>query len=365
MCQPGTATCVLVDHVQISTATTGLRVLQTAVTGLSLTPEPDPATPGNTLAECYQLWQGTAWGNVVTADVEIAGEKAASVPIQIIATPNATPNAQTCPSNGFIRGDLPAGVQLLGANGVIGLGTLVQDCKQGACGSQYFSCNPNNGNCQVNVAAAPPVSEQVTNPVTMFASDKDGVIITLPSVDPAAGAPSGLAGTLTFGIGTQPNNAYNSAATALPAGPLVGAVTTTYTSQTAGSAPVQYTSLFDTGAVSYHFTDGGIAMCAVKGLATFYCPAAPLSLNATVAGSGGVGSAKVAFTVANAETLNSANPNSIAFSTLGSTPPANWGPGTFIWGLPFFFGRTVYIAYPSASVTGSGGAQLKGPFYAF
>jgi Protein of unknown function (DUF3443) len=367
VCQPGTATCVAVDHVQVSTATTGLRVLQSALTGLTLTPEADPNASGNTLAECYQLPQGTAWGDIATADIQIGDEKAAGVPIHILATPGATP-AATCVDLGFIHGDTAAGVQELGANGVIGLGTLPQDCVGGVCASQYFTCQTSAGgvvNCQQNVSAAPPAIAQVTNPVTMFAKDKNGVIITLPAVDPAAGAPSGLTGSITFGIGTQANNAYNAAATALAAGPNRGAVTTTYTSQAAGSSPVQYLSLFDTGAVAYLFTDNGIKpMCTMSGLTAFYCPATPLNLGATVTGIGGVGSAKVAFTVANAETLSSANPNSIAFSSLGATPPDGVGE-PFIWGLPFFFGRTVFIAYPGASIAGSGGAMLAGPFYAF
>lgn len=357
-----------VDHVQVSTATVGLRVLQSALTGITLTPEPDPATSGNTLAECYQLQQGTAWGGVATADVQISGETAASVPIQIIATPAATPNATTCPSNGFIRGDIAQGVQQLGANGVIGLAPLAQDCTGQGCTNQYFTCHTNPGgsvNCQSNVAAAPPATAQVANPVTMFATDKNGVIITLPAVDPAAGAASGVQGTITFGIGTQSNNAYNVAATALASDPATTAVSTSYTSQKAGSSAVSYTSWFDTAGVAYFFTDSGIPMCTSSGLTTFYCPTQPLTLQANVGGAGGVGGpVTVNFTVANAETLNSANPNSIVFSSLGATPPAVYGANAFVWGLPFFFGRTVFIAYPGATITGNAG-PLNGPFYAF
>lgn len=354
------------DHVQVSTQTTGLRILATALTGIALTPEQDPATSGNTLAECYQLPQGTAWGNVVTADVQIGGETASSVPVQVLATPSATPNAANCVDNGFIAGDQPSGVQKLGANGVLGIAPIAQDCNQAGCTNQYFTCHTNPGgsvNCQQNVSAAPPTTAQVTNPVTMFATDKNGVIITLQSVDPAAGAAT-VTGSITFGIGTESNNAYSATATALAVDPTTGAVTTSYASQTAGSTAQNYTSWFDTAAVGYYFTDSGIPMCTNSGLTTFYCPAQPLPLKATVTGAGGVGTATVNFTVANAETLNSANPNSIAFSSLGATPPSYYGSNAFVWGLPFFFGQTVYIAYPGASVTGSAGA-ISGPFVAF
>jgi hypothetical protein len=369
VCQPGTTTCAKIDHVQVSTATTGLRVLASAVTGVTLTPESDPAKAGNTLAECYQLPQGTAWGDVVTADVEISGEKAAKVPVQVLSTPSATPsNANgACTDNGWLSTP-----QTLGANGVIGLGTLVQDCTSAqACQNQYYSCDPNNGNCQTNVSAAPPVASEVTNPVTMFATDKNGVIVQLPAVDPTKGAPSGLTGSIIFGIGTQANNALSGTTAALAADPNTGAISTTYTSQAAGAQPVKYTSWFDTGSVPYIFTDSdatALPLCAGnKGLADFYCPAQPLNLQATVTGAGGVGTGTVKFTVANAETLNSTNQTSIVFSSLGanSEPTGFGGANAFIWGLPFFLGRTVYIAYPGASVSGSGGTKLTGPGYAF
>jgi hypothetical protein len=372
VCQPGTTTCVDVDHVQVSTATSGLRLLQTAVTGLTLTPEPDPAAAGNSLAECYQLPQGTAFGNVVTADLTIGGETAANVPVQIIANPSATPSASTCADNGFIAGDQPAGVDTLGANGVLGLGPLAQDCSSSSCVNQYFTCvtNPHTGvaNCQTNVSAAPPATAQVTNPVTMFATDKNGVIITLPTVDPNVGAASGLAGTITFGIGTESNNAYGTTATALAADPSTGAVTTTYTAQASGSTATQYKSWIDTGSYAYFFPDAGIPLCTAAGLTSFYCPPQPLNLQASVAGANSTGPATVNFTVVSAQTLFAGT--NIALSSLAANAPPNPdylanGSSAFIWGLPFFYGRTVYIAYPGATVSGSGGTPLSGPFYAF
>ena len=370
VCQPGTQTCATVDHVQVSTATSGLRILASALTGITLPPVTDPSASPNTLAECYQLPQGTAWGNVVTADVQIGGETASSVPIQVLSTPAATP-AATCVDNGWL-----SSVQTLSANGVIGLGTLAQDCTGAACTSQYFTCLTNVGgtvNCQQNVSAAPGTPAEVTNPVTMFATDKNGVVITLPSVDPNAGAASGLTGSITFGIGTEANNAYNASATAYAADPNTGAVVTSYASVTTPSSPTNYTSWFDTGSNAYFFPDAGITVC--MDLATFYCPAQPLSLTANVTGAGnpGVGGpTAVPFTVVSADTLNATS--SAAFSSLAANAPTNpdflgYGaasPGNvFIWGLPFFFNRTVFIAYPSASIAGSGGATLTGPFYAF
>ena len=46
---------------------------------------------------------------------------------------------------------------------------------------------------------------QVQNPVTMFATDNNGTIITLPSVASAGAA--NVTGSLIFGIDTESNNA--------------------------------------------------------------------------------------------------------------------------------------------------------------
>lgn len=354
MCEPGTTTCAAIDHVQVSTATSGLRIVGSALSaaGITLTSEADPAASGNTLAECYQLPQGTAWGAVATADIQIGGETASSVPVQIltnyVTTPSCRANAQT------VLLDSP---ETLGANGVIGLGVFAQDCSGSTCGTQYYTC-PSNDNCTV-VSAAPPAASQVTNPATMFATvaDRNGVIIQVPAV-PANGAPSPFTGAqLVFGIGSESNNAFT-ATTVLAADPTTGAVTTTYTPQ-GTTTPVQYTSWFDTGSYAYFFNDTGIPTCPSS---TEYCPTATLALQATVTGAGSNGTATLSFSVANASDLSTAN---TAFNTLAAQVPPNFGANAFVWGLPFFYGQNVYIGFNGATAPGTGGATLTGPFYAF
>ena len=63
-------------------------------------------------------------------------------------------------------------------------------------------------------------------------------------------------------------------------------------------------------------------------------------------------SATVAFSVANAEALF--NSNNAAFNDLA-------GPdtGDFDWGLPFFYGRSVFTALENTTITGN-----AGPFFA-
>ena len=63
----------------------------------------------------------------------------------------------------------------------------------------YYSC-PTSG-CGAIAAA---ISQQVTNPVTLFPNDNNGSLIQLPPVF-SGGSPTAQ-GSLIFGIGTQPNN---------------------------------------------------------------------------------------------------------------------------------------------------------------
>jgi Protein of unknown function (DUF3443) len=342
--------------VLVSTATTGLRVLASALVGVAPLPtEADPAKAGNILAECVQLNGGTAWGAVVTADVEVGGETASSVPIQVLSTlPGAAPNCSGT--------DLSTPETLL-ANGVLGVGVIAQDCSGASCTSQYYTC-PSAG-CPAtpaNVSAAPPVTAQVTNPVTKFAKDNNGIIVELPSV-PDGGAP-GLTGQIVFGIGTEANNAYTGTSVILPADTTTGAVTTSYTSQQAGAKPVTYTnSWLDTGSFAFVFPDAGIPVCAQSGESNLYCPAQLLNLQATVSSpTVPADTTMVTFSVDNPANVLAGN---VAVATLGGPVPANLaGLKPFIFGVAFFFGQNTYLAYSGASIT-SGANMLKGPFYSY
>jgi hypothetical protein len=67
----------------------------------------------------------------------------------------------------------------------------------------YYEC-PTSG-CVVTAEA---LAQQVQNPVTLFATDNNGVMVELPAV----GAPeTSVSGSLIFGIGTRSNNGLNGA----------------------------------------------------------------------------------------------------------------------------------------------------------
>ncbi len=346
VCEPGTTTCQTIPDVLVDTGSVGLRIVSSLLT-VALPQQ--TASDGNPVAECLQFLGSYTWGPVQAADVELAGEKASSVPIQVLSdTDFAVPGSCSSPSGAAGSADT---VTALGANGILGVGLFAQDCGIAAdpiCSASfnvYYEC-PSSG-C---VAVDQSLAQQVANPVALFATDNNGVIVEMPAV---SGSAATVSGSLVFGIGTQSNNALGSA-TVYTVDYTTGNFSTTFS----GTA---YTdeSFLDTGSNGYFFADSSIPVCSSQGIAPdFYCPGSTLNLTATnsgaaSAGETATGSGTVNFSVANAETLFSSS-NDFAFSDLGGTIITNGSglPPYFDWGLPFFFGRNVYVAIQGTTAAG-------------
>jgi Protein of unknown function (DUF3443) len=301
----------------------------------------------NTLLTSVTLW--------VTADVGLAEEKALSVPIQLIASPSFATPPVACTRSGLPLQDTP---QELHANGILGVGLFVEDCA--ACDPQhnpraavappaiYFSC-PSVSGTFLCMPTAVPLPDQVQNPVWLLPQDNNGVLIALLPIAP--GGAASVVGTLVFGIGTAANNGLGSAQVYTT--DALGHFTTTF----AGTA--YPTSYLDTGSNLLFILDAtrlGLPLCGANTEAAgAYCPATPVSFTATTTGANGV-TGTVTFSIANATTLLS-SPN-VAFNDLAT--PFTSSPEAFAWGLPFFFGRTVFVA-----IQGQSTPDGPGPYWAY
>lgn len=339
VCVPSSSNCQTISGILVDTGSYGLRILSSAGSGaLTLSLPQQTASDGNPIGECAPFVSGYTWGPVKTADVTISGEHASNVPVQVIdPTFAAVPSG--CTSSGVPENDT---LQTLGANGILGVGPFPEDCG-GACAQtgaanpgMYYDCA--SSSCQV---AAEPVAQQVQNPVALFPSDNNGVIIELPAL---SGAAPSLSGSMVFGIGTQSNNALGSAHVF----PLNsnGEFTTTFKGQS-------YPAFVDSGSNALFFLNAsttGVPVCADN--SGFYCPSTAQNLSAVT--SSGSPSETVNFSVADADTLFS-NGTDFVFSTLGGP-----NPGKFDWGLPFFFGRNVFTAIDARSTPAG-----SGPFWAY
>jgi len=348
LCVPGTTTCQTIDNIQIDTGSYGLRVLASVLT-LSLPVA--SATDGNSLVECTQFVDGYSWGPVATADLEVAGEKASSLPVQVIGSSSFTTVPSDCSSTGTAEDT----VATFGANGILGIGVFEQDCGEGcqdsAQGGYYYSCTSTVCN-----AIAVPVQSQVLNPIPLFTTDNNGSIIELPSV--AAGGTTTASGSVIFGIDTESNNASGTQTVLTLDDSGYFTTTTTF-----NNVPLLTTSFIDSGSNGLFFNDNNsegasnIATCNTADFSGFYCPASAVALSATLTGQNGVSTA-VSFTVENAQTIVDANPTYTAFSTLGGQ--FSTSTTTFDWGLPFFYGRNVYNAIENHTTTAG-----TGPYVAF
>lgn len=340
ICQPGSAAnCQTIDHVLVDTGSTGLRILSSQVSP-SLGLRGVAAPGGLPLLGCAQFVDLTfAWGPVAQADIRLGAKLASSVPIQLMGDPAYAGPATNCmPGGTYI-----SSAATLGANGILGIGLFKEDCGAFCVANAsrfYFTCT--SVVCNAVRTTAVPASQQMKNPVALFASDNNGVGIELPLA--GNGPASGVAGLLVFGIGTQANNQAS-------AGRLL-----TANSQgnflTVAEGRSMPASFIDSGSNALFFDSLSLPRC--NGASSFYCPAVLTAMGASLVG-GNLVTVNVVFNIDNALS-----------SFIGSNPVLPYLGGTFgnsqsfDWGLPFFFGRKVYFG-----IEGMASNVGTGPFYAF
>jgi hypothetical protein len=237
LCTPGSTTaCQQIDHVQVDTGSVGLMIMAEVLNGMAAPQALSDPVSGNQLRECVQFADGYTWGSMVLADVQIAGRTLARLPVHLIGDSAAGAAPASC-----VSGPAESTVATFGANGVLGIQNFLNDCPAcvtTAVPAAYYIC-PNN----VCIATKVALADQVQNPVAAFASDNNGVVISLPAVT-APGAVS-VSGTIYFGIGTQSNNGLGAAQLLTLDG--FGQLLTTYGGVTTGG------SVIDSGSNGYFF----------------------------------------------------------------------------------------------------------------
>lgn len=339
LCVPGTATCQVIDHIIVDTGSVGLRIEREALDATLLAGLPQTMNGTTPIGECYQYVDGYVFGSVRTADFAIGGEQVANLPLMVIADSGPFATVPTsCSSSG---GSGHQTVADFGAKGIIGIGNGITDCSR-TC---YYNC-PSAGNC-TSVPSA--VAVPVVNPVAQMAVDNNGTIVVLPAV--AVQGQQTLTGTLIFGIGTRANNGLGGRTPLTTSAS--GKLTATYNGQALNN------SFTDTGTNFLGFTDAAITQC-TGGLKGFYCPATPLTISATLTGNNGA-TTGVSLPINN---LRNFNGNFAVLPGVGGDPTAfsNLTPfsNSFDFGLPFFYGRSVYTAIGGRNADG-----VVGPYIAF
>ncbi len=242
VCAPGSTTsCQTISGILVDTGSSGLRILSSALT-ISLPQQ--TASNGNPIVECLPFVDGITWGPVQTADMTIAGEQAKSLPIQVIGSSNFLDRYRMLAQ---VLGRLKMIFQLWVPTAFWELGLMrkiaawLARVSGGSNPGLYYAC-PATG-CEVT---AESLSKQVQNPIVLFPTDNNGVIIELPSV---TGAEASVSGSMIFGIGTQSNNELGSA-TVYTVDPSSGNFTTVFNNVTYENA-----GFLDTGSNAHLFPE--------------------------------------------------------------------------------------------------------------
>ncbi len=319
VCTPGTSTCQTIDDILLDTGSSGLRIFK-QVLNVPLTQE-NPSINGS-FAECIQYADGSSdWGPIQIASVTLGNEPAVQVPIQVIDSTFGTWPAACGDPDETDQSPAEAGF-----NGILGVGLFAQDCGRDCSNitdnGMYYICD--GSGCQ---GTAVTLTSQVQNPMALLPKDNNGVIVELPAV-PLGGVPS-VDGYLVLGIGTQANNMPSSVKTY---------TTDQYGEFTTKFNGISYSSFIDTGSEGLFFpspSSNVLPDCAYLD-SDWFCPSSTKSFSATNASSSGSPSGAVSFHIGNFDGLVNSSNN--VFAEIGGS-----GVGDFDWGLPFHFGRNVYI----------------------
>jgi hypothetical protein len=348
VCAPGSQTqCSNIDHVLLDTGSWGLRLVRSVLSAHAVALNAELDAQGRAVEECVSFGGGQTWGPVVLADISLAGESAAKLPVQIMDDTGAgAPPPATCGANGTLIN----GVSGFAANGVLGVGVFAQDCGAPCVSAAtplplYYGCTAAGVCTAENVA----LSAQVTNPVAMFPADNNGIIVALPNLQNANGDAS-VQGELMFGIATQTDNALPAAGLTVLGADGHGDFTATYNGGT-----TVLPALIDSGNDAYAFDDPTVAVCSTGAFVGYYCPAvAPQSAFAV---NTGVGKNNASNTV----DFAIADPTTFLASAAAFIDLAGGGGATrFTWGMPFFYGRKIYIGVDQRVA-----AIYTGPYYAY
>jgi hypothetical protein len=165
---------------------------------------------------------------------------------------------------------------------------------------------------------------------------------------------------LILGIGTEPNNAPPAGVTAIGTDDEAN-----FVSIFQGQALT--VSFLDTGSWDLSFpppTSVNIPQCSTEGL-TMYCPTSPVSLTTEITGAnGGAAMINLGFTVMNGATAWDESGSLLAFNDIadpgsGLSAFNSFLNSVFDFGLPIFYGKTIYFGMDGMTTTQSLG---QGPY---
>jgi len=261
---------------------------------------------------------------------------------------------KACSSQG---GTATNSVSTFGANGLIGVSFALNDY------GVYYNCkNSSTGSCTENTAYA-----GLPNTVSQFATDNNGVTLTLPAVG-ASGSTSAVVGSLTFGVNTESNNIPPASTLAVANdGTLTDANWGTFAAEVGGT---WFTAYIDSGTDVIYFNDSAdksLVACPTSGnFDGWYCPTTTQNLPFSYANSGSTSSkGAITYSIANASKI--ATGSNVAYSNVAGPDDSSATVDSAIgFGLSTFFGHNMYFLFqgktaPGTGLGGSASTTVTGP----
>ena len=337
--------CETVPNVLLDSGSIGLRIFSSAFQNDSFVnslPIESGTDDGSTIAECLTYGDYSAnWGPIALASISLNGESTTSqIPMQLINS--AYPDVESKCSAAQNTTPLSFGL-----NGILGVGPYTYDnAVDGA--HVYYSCN-SSGSCSSITPESP-----VANPIAFFSEDlSNGITIEFPGIG-ALGA-ANVSGYAIFGVGTNSDNSFGDNVKVYKMDPnpsncfaAIGCIETSL----AGAGNSITLGFLDTGS-NFMFFQSDISYNPVHGY-QYYTPSPAVQLTASNTSTDGA--VATSFNIANADNVFGTNNSS--FNNIGYY--FNGIQNNLDYGLPFFFGKTVYICYDGQTCNGQ-----SGPYWAF
>ena len=348
ICIPNSTQCFAVPNMLIDSGSTGVRIFSSV-----LPANAESLFSGTGQSECYYFaGNNVHWGPVKYANVQMGGETANSIPIMIIDSSYGdggkaclkqidSANGTPAGSSGAAYLDSPSS----GYNGILGVKFLMHDCDQGCVTNSnaypaYYNCSGTT--CTM---AAASLNNQVVNPVGFLPHDNNGIVIQFPAVNGLESGP--VTGYAIFGIGTQDNNTPPADLKVLQSD-ITDETDDCYAALPAVQAGSKTCSFLDTGSRAYFLAEPRVTTLDPYG---FYQPTSPVVVKATLESYQSNITKDIQFTFANEESaLNS--PTAAVFPQLAAQEPGAINTTNSLdLGIPYYFGRTVYMGFEGKSST--------------
>ncbi len=350
VCQPGTTTCQTIDHIIVDTGSTGLRINQSAL-NLSL-----PSIEYNSLSlyQCMQYGGGYGFGPAVTANVKIGGESAYNIPMQIFID---NEEEQSLVPTSCTSGTSFADFNAMGAHGIIGVNPYSNPDNTYTAGGVY-TCTSDLDCTEVSNPDAIPTKLNI-NPVAAFSQDNNGLILSLPNISTPTNGP--VVGTITFGLDTESNNTVSSTVTTVLGDPTATWPVGFFRSTTEN---IETRAIFDSGTPTLDFYSATMAKCTESAWVAFYCPEpSPQAWASTINNYSGGAQTAISNSIVNYELIYPTGQGPSIVPYIGEI--ANPLDDITIYGLPYFFGKSIYLGLKGDSESGVETPLGKGPSWGF